>query len=418
MFSRNDFAVTKLDDGLAIQGKAFLQKHQQDQRDWEVVPFDDDRYLLRQKDGFLSKLDFDVGAGKCDINIFSGLLYGLCKKNFSGVLNIDTSMGVKRLFFHRGEIVFAASNLIDDRLGEVIYREGMISLDQMTDSAVKVNRETKFGRVLLNCKVFSTWDLWEALKLQVMEIIRSIFLTQGVYYELKKGLDLAPTVVALDKTTEEIIQEYSAFGTMYRDFVGRISQDSRIELNESSKDWVEPIEGTFDWDVINIIRKEKTVGQFIINSKLTEGYSYIALFNLMRRRMCNVTTKDRDIQKGIQSQFSSELKTKIDSYHLLLRSIVREFEVEKIFFPIDDLHKFVDRRMSSDIPLLFLEPSGEISKDCIFNIAYQSIQGEINLSKVEKALDSLIRFLLQISNDFLPNEKGRFIKNNFYYLSK
>src|SRR5690606_26109535 len=97
-----------------------------------------------------------------------------------------------------GDIVFAASNVIDDRLGEVIYRQAKITLDELTTSAALVSKKQKFGQVLLNNRVFTNRHLWDALKCQVAEIIRSVFMVSDVYVELKEGKGLAPTEVIFE----------------------------------------------------------------------------------------------------------------------------------------------------------------------------------------------------------------------------
>src|SRR5690606_3773150 len=117
---------------------------------------------------------------------------------------------------------FARSNIIDDRLGEVIYRWDAISLDQLAESAVKVTRVRKFGQVLLTSGIFSTVDLWNALKMQVRDIVRSIFLVPRVYVEIEGASRPAPSEVVFPEGTSTLIHESYSFGCMLREFIERL----------------------------------------------------------------------------------------------------------------------------------------------------------------------------------------------------
>ncbi|MFM9785948.1 hypothetical protein, partial [Streptomyces scabiei] len=70
--------------------------------------------------------------------VFKDFFLGLSASGFSGLLSVDTGYGIKRIFLEHGAVVFAGSNIIDDRLGEVMFREAKITLDALTDSATQV----------------------------------------------------------------------------------------------------------------------------------------------------------------------------------------------------------------------------------------------------------------------------------------
>lgn len=92
----------------------------------------------------------------------------------SGVLICVAENCEKRLTFWHGRLTGAASNLIDDRMGEVIYRAGMISVDDFVETAAKVNQKTRFGEALVRSGVFNELNLWDALNLQFREVLMSL----------------------------------------------------------------------------------------------------------------------------------------------------------------------------------------------------------------------------------------------------
>lgn len=82
----------------------------------------------------------------------------------------------KVVWLDEGMIVFATSNAADDRLGEMLIRAGMITLDQY-DESVRLIKETgkKQGVVLVEMGALTPKDLFSGLKFQVREIVVSLF---------------------------------------------------------------------------------------------------------------------------------------------------------------------------------------------------------------------------------------------------
>ncbi|MBI3391764.1 MAG: DnaJ domain-containing protein [Nitrospirae bacterium] len=82
----------------------------------------------------------------------------------------------KVVWLDEGMVVFATSNLGDDRLGEMLIRAGMITLDQY-DESVRLIKETgkKQGVVLVEMGALTPKDLFGGLKFQVREIVVSLF---------------------------------------------------------------------------------------------------------------------------------------------------------------------------------------------------------------------------------------------------
>ncbi|OGW60945.1 MAG: hypothetical protein A2V83_00210 [Nitrospirae bacterium RBG_16_64_22] len=82
----------------------------------------------------------------------------------------------KVVWLDEGMVVFATSNLGDDRLGEMLIRAGMITLDQY-DESVRLIKEKgkKQGVVLVEMGALTPKDLFDGLKFQVREIVVSLF---------------------------------------------------------------------------------------------------------------------------------------------------------------------------------------------------------------------------------------------------
>ena len=416
MTSGANWVLEDANGALVVRGQRLRTRNDAGELAWNLVALDKDRVLLCGKDAQQGMAGFDDGLAKCSVSVFTDFLLGCNRRGLTGVVSVDTGRGVKKIFFTDGNISFAASNLIDDRLGEVIYRAGMITLDQMADSAVKVTRATKFGKVLLNSRVFSTVDLWEALKLQVMEIVRSVFLVNHVYFQVQTGANLAPTSVVFDIATDVLIDECASFGSMFRAFVQRLGAGSTVSVEDKHDFWREPDAGTFVGDMVGLVRQAGTLKDIVEQSKLNDINTYATLFMLANRRVFLVD-EVKDAPQPLPPQHClSSLKALLDAYAMLLKSSRAAFATEKLAFPVPDLMRFAADLNPKGFITLCVGMSGEITRESVMNLYAQTAHNPAATPRVVRKLRGLIQFLLQVTMDLLPGAQGGEVRKQFLEL--
>lgn len=89
----------------------------------------------------------------------------------------------KAIYFRRGEVVFAASSDPADRLGHSLLRSGRLKLTQLREAQRAWSSGDRLGKVLVECGLLTPRELWNAVKHQVEEIVRSLFAhTEGQVY--------------------------------------------------------------------------------------------------------------------------------------------------------------------------------------------------------------------------------------------
>ncbi len=94
----------------------------------------------------------------------------------TGVLSVVSGGARKALYLKKGRVLFASSNLPNDRLGEILIREGKITVDEYEASIRAITKGKRQGKVLVEMGALSPKDLWEGVQAQVREIVFSIFL--------------------------------------------------------------------------------------------------------------------------------------------------------------------------------------------------------------------------------------------------
>jgi hypothetical protein len=103
------------------------------------------------------------------------LLQHLRASAATGVLTLVHGGAKKSLYVQEGRVVFANSNLPNDRLGEILLREGKITVEEYEASIKAISKGKRQGKALVEMGALSPKDLWEAVQFQVREIVYSVF---------------------------------------------------------------------------------------------------------------------------------------------------------------------------------------------------------------------------------------------------
>jgi hypothetical protein len=103
------------------------------------------------------------------------ILHHLSQTRSTGILTLVSGGARKALYMNEGRVVFASSNLPNDRLGELLIREGKITVEEYEASIRALSKGKRQGKVLVEMGALTPKDLWEGVQLQVKEIVISIF---------------------------------------------------------------------------------------------------------------------------------------------------------------------------------------------------------------------------------------------------
>ncbi|MBC7660318.1 MAG: hypothetical protein H7249_11490 [Chitinophagaceae bacterium] len=408
MSGKESINVQSTNDGLLLSGSNF-----QDGKTWQARALGKSRFLLDQAGQGPMMSGDKAGFGVMERNSYVALLQGLVQQRYDGIISIDIGTAIKRLFFRKGELVFAGSNLMDDRLGEVLYREGLITLDQLTEAAVQVNRTTKFGKVLIDSEVFSCTQLWDALRLQVTSIFQSTFLQEYIYLQLEAGEQHAPMMVTLDRPTDALIDDSFGYASMIYQFRRRIDGKGRLKRVEGFVEKQDAVPGTFIGDTIELAAVHGGIAEFLEHSKLTEINSLCAIFDLVHRHIFTIenfdaSTRNIDVGSGLK-----EIKSLLDAYHLILDGARKAFTAENLKFPVREIELFLDRQYSLRRSPLFVLPDGNIGMESVVGVYSRAQSSQRQCQYMVSQIQAVVRFLLQLVGDLLPGGKGWEVKKSF-----
>jgi tetratricopeptide (TPR) repeat protein len=147
-------------------------------------------------------------AGNTKETSLPGLLIHLNRKRKTGTFVVKTPLFVKKIYFVKGDAIFASSTYEDDRLGEMLLKAGKITLEQY-DESVELLKTTgkRQGSILVELRYLTPKDLFWGVKYQVKEIISSVFLLENAGYEFIEGEVPAHEVITLKMSMGNLIYE-------------------------------------------------------------------------------------------------------------------------------------------------------------------------------------------------------------------
>lgn|GEM_PF-1123535 len=114
--------------------------------------------------------------------------------NWSGQLAVVDGAVRKTIYFRRGDIRTAASNVPEDRLGAILYRYGMVSEDTLTETVKAAGGSTRLGQLLVEKGALTPHDLYTYVRKQIEEIFYSVLvMIRGNFYFYRTGDDDGPS---------------------------------------------------------------------------------------------------------------------------------------------------------------------------------------------------------------------------------
>jgi hypothetical protein len=133
------------------------------------------------------------------------LLWELCRAGKTGVLQMSRQGIRKSVYVKDGSIVFATSSDANDRLGELLLREGLVTLDQLEAAIARLGTGKRLGGLLVEAGHLTPDNLVRAVVRQVREIVLGLFAWEEGEYAFQEGPLPSEEVITLQVRTGEIL---------------------------------------------------------------------------------------------------------------------------------------------------------------------------------------------------------------------
>jgi len=210
------------------------------------------------------------------------IFISLNRTGMTGVFTVATPRFTKKVYFKDGDAIFAASNLEDDRLGEMLLKWGKINLQQY-DRSVELLKKTgkRQGQILVELGYLTPKELYWAVKEQVREIIYSLFNLDYGEYEFVPGPLPTEEVITLRMSIGNLIYEGIKRTTNWS-LIRRALPDNLVpRLSSNPLSLFQEIEfSETDKKIFTLIDGKRTVKQIIDNSWISPFDALKILYTL------------------------------------------------------------------------------------------------------------------------------------------
>jgi hypothetical protein len=125
----------------------------------------------------------------------------------TGSLVICAEGVTRTIHFEAGKLIFAASTDPNDRLGEVMIRQGTLSFADYRRAVKKIKPGIRFGSILVGENIIPSRALIAAVLSQVRSIILGCFTWESGEFEFYPGPSADREVIRLDLEAREIVRE-------------------------------------------------------------------------------------------------------------------------------------------------------------------------------------------------------------------
>jgi hypothetical protein len=126
---------------------------------------------------------------------------------WDGILSLIYGATRKALFFKKGQVLAANSNLPEDRIGALLVRFGMIKEEDLAACIREVTPQRRLGAVLVEKGLMTAAALYDGVKRQTEEIFYSTLLVVRGTFFFVKNLDEASVPTRLHLDTQALLLE-------------------------------------------------------------------------------------------------------------------------------------------------------------------------------------------------------------------
>jgi hypothetical protein len=256
-----------------------------------------------------------------DVTACGGLLdiINLIKASaWSGALSVTARNTRRTIYFRNGEVRTASSNLPEDRLGQILYRFGIITRQQMDQALTKVGPGSKMGRVLVQMGALTAPELFRWVTRQVEEIFYALMLVrEGEFYFERDGKE--PPGANLSLPTQSLLLE----GCRRMDELSYF----RAKLKSSSvvlgrrEDAKPPADlSKVQREMLELVDGHRTLEELARVSHLGEFEATHAAFGLLQAGLVEVQEGPPKREAGAAEASSGDLEKVVDAVNWLLRA--------------------------------------------------------------------------------------------------
>lgn len=312
----------------------------------------------------------------------------------TGVLNFKKDRLKKNLYIKDGNVIFATSSELEDRLGDLLLKWGRISKEAYDRSVAMLGSKKRQGRILVELGALTPKQLWEGVQDQIRHIVYSLFNWEtGIFYFAEGELPSKENITADVSISELIVQGIRKIqepSSLITKFPSREVILSRMDYGIKERVKLE----RFERYVLELIDGQKTIEEICHDSEIGDAETFKVMYMLLSIGYIKVKGKKSDpSEENVVSGISfDEVKHIIGDYNKMYSFLYRYMMREVGPIAEHVLSKYlVDLREnnSSVFKNVSLKKDGTLDEE--------TIAGNLNWLRHESKREALVNSL----NEFL-----------------
>lgn len=134
------------------------------------------------------------------------LIQALHESRFTGVITLTHAGVGRRVIVQEGRLVFATSSDPDDRMGELLLRQGRITLRQYEEAGKAVAPGKRLGGILVEHGILTPKELVKTVTEQSQHVIYRAFEWTEGQYRIQEGVESAEAITLKISTPDMILE--------------------------------------------------------------------------------------------------------------------------------------------------------------------------------------------------------------------
>jgi len=313
----------------------------------------------------------------------------------------------RKIFWERGEMIFAASSDPEESLGAFLVRHGKITPEQNMKSGLQVEPGKRQGRILVQMGVLTPKELWWAVKNQVLDIIYSVFVIRDGRFTFDETEKPHEEKIKLSTSTTNIIME----GIRRLDEWPRIKElipndrviprlapaekrDGNIRFQEAER------------AILDLVDGGRNVRDIIHLSHLDEFETLRLLMAFVLARYIQVP-EGRGWERQDEVEDAKDLDTVVESFNRVFAQIGAYLAIHMSPMAVGDLmEKALETAESPVLEAVHFDGEGRLdSRTLTANVAETRVEERTKV--LGGGLNHLLSFLLfEASKHLAPEEKS------------
>lgn len=319
------------------------------------------------------------------------LLLGLQRTGKTGIFQVKTGKKSVKIFFKKGDMIFANSNQDDDRFGEVLLKEGKISLQQYFDASelMKTKKGKRLGTILIELGYLKATELVWAVRHQVVEIIVNLLTMECGRFEFLEGELPSEETITLNLSAADLIvrgvKRVNNFQYILQDFP---PIDSVLTFSQDPLDLFQSLTlSEKDKQIMSLISQSKSVREILSSGIMNDFETLKTLYGLICARL--VLVKGEELVDSISHEdIISEPLAEIDPEFTRMIENVHGSMKKKNYYEVLGLPL---TSSTEDIKKAFFRLTKEFHPDRHFMIQSEDIKKKLNeiFSRITEAYNTL-----------------------------